>query len=166
MSVRLQPRLSRNKQRIYYTVSWGTSRGQRISTGIFTYTHPSGKIQRQHNKEALQILETKRSNLILDQQTVGTGILLPHRIRTNFLDFYQEYVVNNTLPGNRHLQGSFQHFRTFLSSTHLSPLDLTEDLCARFRKFLLDHFNGDLNNGAEWGEIPNTLLNLNKLNRL
>jgi hypothetical protein len=46
--------------------------------------------------------------------------------------------------GNRHLEGSFAHFKNFLKKDFLSPIDVTENLCERFRKYLLDKFNGDI----------------------
>jgi hypothetical protein len=45
--------------------------------------------------------------------------------------------------GNRHPEGSFTHFKNFLKKDFLSPIDVTENLCQRFRKYLLDKFNGD-----------------------
>ena len=66
MNINVTQRLSRNKQKNYYTLEWGKSSGQRMSTGVFTYVKPKDQIQRNHNKEVLQILEAKRSQMILD----------------------------------------------------------------------------------------------------
>jgi hypothetical protein len=49
-------------------------RGQRKATGIFTYTHPVNKTQEEHNQEAL-ILEVKKSEMIIDAQGIGTGLV-------------------------------------------------------------------------------------------
>ena len=81
--------------------------------------------------------------MILEQQSVSTGYLPQHKYKSNFLDYYREYVKNNKRPGNRHLEGSLQHFITFLKKQHLSPIEVTENLSNRFRQYLLDHFNGD-----------------------
>jgi integrase len=44
---------------------------------------------------------------------------------------------------NRHIEGSLAHFKAFLGKGFLAPIDVTENLCQRFRKYLLDRFNGD-----------------------
>jgi integrase len=143
MDISITPRTTRNGKRIYYTLEWGKGSGERSATGIFTYAKPKDQLQRNHNKEALAILETKRSLLILERQAIGTGIMPSHKFKANFLDYYAEFVENNKQAGNRHLEGSFAHFKQFLKKDFLSPIDVTENLCERFRKYLLDKFNGD-----------------------
>jgi len=45
MHINVTQRQSRNKQKIYYNLEWGKTAGQRMSTGIFTYTKPKDQIQ-------------------------------------------------------------------------------------------------------------------------
>src|SRR5579859_6259826 len=92
MDVKITPRLSRNKQKVYYTVRCGSSPGQRRATGIFTFTAPTNAVERLHNKETLHILEIKRSQLLQDMYSLGTGILPSYRLKANFLDYYEEFV--------------------------------------------------------------------------
>ena len=113
MNIKIVPRLSRNKEKLYYTVSWGMDAGQRIATGIFTFTHPINSLQQKHNKEALHFLEIKRSQLSLDRQAIGTAVLPAHRLKANFLDFYEDFVTSNRQIGNRHLEGSLPHLKSF-----------------------------------------------------
>ncbi len=40
--------------------------GKRKSTGIFTWVKPKNQVEKNHNKESLVILESKRSQLVLD----------------------------------------------------------------------------------------------------
>jgi integrase len=143
MTINVTPRPTRNGQSIYYTLEWGKGPGERSATGIFTYAKPKDQIQRNHNKEALALVETKKSQLTLERQAIGTGIIPTHKFKANFLDYYGEFVKNNKQEGNRHLEGSFTHFKNFLKKDFLSPIDVTENLCQRFRKYLLDKFNGD-----------------------
>jgi hypothetical protein len=78
----------------------------------------------------------------LERKAIGTGIIPTHKFKANFLDYYEEFVKDNKQEGNRHLEGSFTHFKNFLKKDFLSPIDVTENLCERFRKYLLDKFNG------------------------
>ncbi|HTR29923.1 MAG TPA: site-specific integrase [Puia sp.] len=143
MDVSITPRPTRNGQKIYYTLEWGKGPGERSATGIYTYVKPKDQLQRNYNKEALATLETKRAQLVLERQAIGTGIMPTHKFKANFLDYFGEFVENNKQAGNRHLEGCFAHFKKFLGKSFLSPIDVTENLCERFRKYLLDKFNGD-----------------------
>lgn len=53
-----------------------------------------------------------------------------------------EYVKKNVRQGNRHLANSFTQFKDFLNKDFIAPIEITENLCKQFRKFLLDKYNG------------------------
>lgn len=139
----IEQRHSKNKKKIYYRFEWGRGPGQRIGAGIFTYANPKTQVEKNHNKQALALLELKKSQLTIDMQAIGTGYIPAHRYKNNFLDYYGEFVIANKRKGKRHLQSSFTHFKTFIQKKQLSPIEVTENLCLRFRQFLLDRFNGD-----------------------
>ena len=88
----IEERQSANGEKTYYRFRWGKASSDRISSGIFTWSKPKTQTERNHNKEALAILEIKRSQLIIDQQAVGTGYIPSHRYKNNFLDFYSDFV--------------------------------------------------------------------------
>jgi integrase len=136
-------RLTINKQRIFYYYDFGRGAGQRPSTGIFTYAKPKNAVEKNHNREALALLEVKKSQLILEKQSIGSGYIPSHRFKANFLDYYSDYVKQNRRRGNRHLQNSETHFRSFLRTDFIAPSAITENLCLRFRQWLLDRYNGD-----------------------
>lgn len=62
--------LSLNKKKEYYSLEWGKDAGQRISTGIFNFVNPKDQIEKNHHEEAQKILETKRSQMILDMSSI------------------------------------------------------------------------------------------------
>jgi integrase len=136
-------RPNKEGDRIFFYYDFGRGKGQRPSTGIFIYAKPKNLIEKNHNKEAIALLETKKSQLILEQQSIGSSYIPTHKFKSNFLDYYQEFVDNNKRQGNRHLENSLKHFKTFLRKDFISPIEITENLCVRFRQFLLDHFTGD-----------------------
>jgi integrase len=136
-------RSSRKGDKEYYYLEFGRCAGSRIATKIFTYTYPKNQIEKNHNKEALKLLETKQSELNIEQQAVGTGFIPVHKFKGNFIEYYQEYVDLNRRKGNRHLTSSLIQFKRFLKNDFLSPIDITENLCKRFRQYLLDKFTGD-----------------------
>lgn len=143
MNINITQRISRNRQKRYYTLEWGKAGGQRVSTGLFTYVRPKDQIQRNHNKEALMILEAKRSQMILDRQAINTGYIPQHTINNNFLDYYSEFVKLNSRKGNRHLSQSFNSFKNFIGKNYISAIEISENFCERFRDHLLANLNGE-----------------------
>jgi hypothetical protein len=95
MSFIISSKLSKNKTVTRYYFEWGKNAGQRVSAGIFTYTKPKNAVEKNHNKEALAMLETKKSRMILEKQSISSGYIPAHKIKANFLDYYAEFVRNN-----------------------------------------------------------------------
>ena len=103
MSIIASTKISRDKSKVWYYLEWGKKAGQRKSTGIFIYSKPKDNIQKNFNKEALAILETKKSQLILERQAISSGHIPQHKIKSNFLDYYREFITQKLRKGNRHL---------------------------------------------------------------
>jgi integrase len=134
---------NRKRDKIYYYFNIGRGAGQRLSTGIFIYAKPKDQIQKNHNKEALLILETKKSQITIESQAIGTPYIPQHKFKANFLDYYADYVNKHRTEENRHLPCSFEKFKLFVGKDFISPIEITEDFCKRFRKYLLDCLTGE-----------------------
>lgn len=143
MNINLAKKLSRDKTKIFYALEWGRNAGQRMATGVFTYVKPKDQVQKNHNKEAMTILEMKRSQMILDHQAISSGYIPQHKIKSNFLDYYAEFVKQNSRKGNRHLSQSLGSFKTFIGKGYISAIEINENLCQRFRSYLLANLNGE-----------------------
>ncbi len=136
-------RLNRKGDKITFYYDYGRGPGQRPSTGIFIYVRPKNQIQKNHNKQALALLEVKKSEMTIDEQATGSGFIPMHKFKSNFIDYYAAYVVKNKCEGNRHLEGSLAHFKKFLKKEIIAPVDITENLCKRFRQHLLEKLSGE-----------------------
>ena len=141
-TVNITSKKSRDGEKKWYYFEWGKAASQRKATGIFTHITCKNLVQRNFNKEALALLEIKRSQLILEHQAVGTSYIPSHIFRNNFIDYYAQYVKSNKREGNRHLEGSLENFKKFLPQDRIPYLEVTENLCLRFQKYLLDRFTG------------------------
>lgn len=143
-NVTLFGKLSRDKKKTWYYLDYGSrSMGGRKATGIYLYHKPKTPIERSHNKEAEAILETKRSQASLEQLSTGTGYIPAHKFKANFIEYYEEFVKNNERPGNRSLSCSLSAFKKFIKRDTIPPSDITENLCERFRQYLLDTLTGE-----------------------
>jgi integrase len=143
----LLKRLNQKGDKITFYYDYGRGAGQRPSTGIFIYTKPKDQTQKNHNKEALSLLEIKKSQLIIEKQAVGSAFIPTHKFKANFLEYFEEYVKLNSRKGNRHLTNSHKQFKLFINSDYISPVDITENFCKRFRQYLLDKFTGETPGG-------------------
>lgn len=129
--------------KIIFYHDFGRGKGQRPSTGIFVYKHPKSQTERNHNKEAIALIELKKSQLTIEIQAVGSGFIPKHKFKTNFIDYFEDYVKMNKRKGNRHLQNSLAQFKAFVEKDFIPPVDITYNFCKRFRQYLLDKFTGE-----------------------
>jgi integrase len=136
-------RTNRAGDKINFYFEFGRNKGQRVASGIFIYTTPKDQIKKNHNKEALRLLEIKKSQLSIEQQAIGSNFIPSHKFKTNFLEYYQGYLDLNKKKCNRHLENSFKQFNLFINTDFIAPLDITENFCKRFRQFLLDKYTGE-----------------------
>jgi len=81
--------------------------------------------------------------MILDKQSINTCYIPSHKIKTNFLDYYAEYIESNFRNNSRHLSCSYSHFKTFLQKDFISAKDITQNLCENYRAYLLSKYNGE-----------------------
>src|SRR5215216_7094152 len=141
MNILERPNSKGNKIMFYY--DFGRGPGQRPSTGVFIYTKPKNQIEKNHNKQALSLLEIKKSQLTIEQQAIGSVFIPAHKFKANFLEYYEDYVKQNSRKGNPHLGNSLKHFKAFIKDNFIAPVDITENLCKRFRQYLLDRYHGE-----------------------
>ena len=80
--------------------------------------------------------------MVLKHQTIAAAYIPKHKCKDNFLDYYTEFVKNNKVENNRHMECSLAQFKKFVGKSFVVPIDITENLCERFRKYLLDNYNG------------------------
>ncbi|MBL7726197.1 MAG: site-specific integrase [Dinghuibacter sp.] len=139
----LLERKNRKGDKISFYYDFGRKAGQRPSTGIFIYTHPNSPAQRKHNKEALDLLEVKKSQAIIESQAVGSAFIPSHKFKANFIEYYEDYIRLNRRQCDRHLGNSLKQFKLFVNADFISPSDITENCCKRFRQYLLNKYTGE-----------------------
>lgn len=141
--MKIGKRRNRAGDKYYYHIELGRGKGQRIALDIFTYVKPKSQLEKNHNKETQDQLKLKLSNAIIEKQSIGTAYIPQHKFMPNFLDYYQRYVEKNAIETNRALENSFTQFKLFIKKPIVTPIEITEELCKKFRKFLKEKYNGE-----------------------
>jgi hypothetical protein len=59
------------------------------------------------------------------------------------VEYFEEYIKLNKREGNRHLTCCLTKFKEFIKSDFITPVDITENFCKRFRRYLLDKLTGE-----------------------
>ena len=144
MDVKLTFKISKDGRKKYWYLEYGKAIGERSATGIYSWARPKNEIERSFNKEAMAILETKRADMVLDLQAVGSSHIVTRKLKANFLDYYQEFCNKNPSATNRALPNSLKHFKAILKKSFISPVDVTENLAKEFRKYLMDTLGGQM----------------------
>jgi integrase len=135
--------LNRNKTKVLFYYDYGRGKGQRPTTGVWIWANPKTQEQKNFNKEALRILEVKKSQATIEKQAIGTPVIPAHKFKENFIDYYEEYIKLNARDGNRHLTCCLSKLKKFIKGEFLAPVNVTENFCKRFRRYLLDTLTGE-----------------------
>ncbi len=133
MPLTISQKLSRDKTKIWYYLETGKGKGERWATKIYTFAKPSGLVEKEFNKQQLRALETKRAEILLNGKDIK---------KKEFLPFYSSFVIENSRPTSRHLQGSLNHFKTWIEKEGITGEGLTEEGCIKFRTWLMKKFSG------------------------
>lgn len=136
-------RLNRQGDKYLWYYDMGREPGQRPAMGVFTYVKPKNQLERNHNREALALIDVKKSQATLEHQAIGTGFIPQHKFKSNFLEYFEQYVRLHRREENRHLVCCFEKFKKFIKSDFIAPIEITEDFCKRFRRYLLDSLTGE-----------------------
>lgn len=153
--VNLMAKKSRDGSKRWWYFEYGRGSGQRIATNIYTWTNPRTLLEKNYNKETLGKLQTEAAQKTLDLNNGIAPYLPSNKVHSNFLDFYKTWVADNKREGNRHVEGSFNKFKSFLQERYeafkkvsedklmLAPEFVTEDMCSKFQEYLTKHHTGD-----------------------
>jgi hypothetical protein len=60
--------------------------------------------------------------LTIDQQAIGSNFIPNHKFKANFIEYYEEYAKLNKREGNRHMEGSLNHFKLFVKKDDVYEL--------------------------------------------
>jgi hypothetical protein len=129
MAITVTTKLSRNGKKRWYYFEWGKGPGERQRSGIFTHEKTKDPVQKQFNVDALRLLESKKAQFTIEYNSIGVPFIPKHKFKSNFLDYYSEFVTNNAREGNRHLQASLSMFSIFMRKKRVMPQDITDNTC-------------------------------------
>ena len=105
---------------------------------------PNPKIKSKRTTTKKRWSYWKKSQVIIEQQAIGSSYIPSHKFKENFIDYFGEYNKLNKGDGNRHLICCFSKFKEFIDhKSFIAPLEISENFCKRFRRYLLDKLTGE-----------------------
>jgi len=105
--------------------------------------NPSTPEERLHNKEMLSLAESIRAKRENEIRFSEHGFIPTFKERTNFLDYFEEYVRDYPNKDKRLVSACLTQFRKFVGSDQILAKDITVDMLLRFKKYLEGKYNGE-----------------------
>lgn len=106
---------------------------------LFLYEKPKSQLEKDHNKETLQLAETIKAKRILDAQATSHGFVSPIKSKTCFLAYFKQLVTKkyDSIGNHGNWLSTYQHLVDFTGGKSIS-IDKVDDLfLERFKEYLL-----------------------------
>ena len=118
---------------------------------LYLVANPRTPIERNHNKETLQLAKKIRQEREQELLENSEGYRLKKDRQINFLDYFQNYIDNYTKKDIRMMQIALQRFKDFLKETpeytkfakSIKPEQLNKDMMVVFTEYLQSRSIGE-----------------------
>jgi site-specific recombinase XerD len=110
---------------------------------IHIHDNPSTQEERLHNREMISLAESIRAKRENEIKFSEHGFIPIFKERTNFLDYFEEYVRDYPNKDKRLVSACLKQFRVFVDTDQILAKDITEDMLLRFKKYLEGKYNGE-----------------------
>jgi len=117
--------------------------------GLYLLNDPRTPIERQANKQTLELASEIRAEKEQELKKDKTGKRLFKAKGVNFLDYFQNYIDNYTKKDIRMLNGALQRFKDFLKAEYpiyqnsINPVQLSKDMITDFVAYLESKSKGE-----------------------
>lgn len=119
------------------------------SLNLYLITNPRTPLERQSNKQTLDLAKEIRAEREQELKADRTGKRIKANNRINFLDYFQAYIDNYTKKDVRMIEGSFNRFKDFLKEEYpiyqnsIKPDQLSKDMITNFVEYLESKSTGE-----------------------
>ena len=118
---------------------------------LYLIASPRTPIDRNHNKETLQLAKKIRQEREQELLESKEGYRLKKDRKVNFLDYFQAYIDNYTKKDIRMMQIALQRFKDFLNDTpeykkfasRIKPEQISRDMIEAFTEYLQSRSVGE-----------------------
>lgn len=118
---------------------------------LYLIASPRTPIDRNHNKETLQLAKKIRQEREQELLESKEGYRLKKDRKVNFLDYFQAYIYNYTKKDIRMMQIALQRFKDFLNDTpeykkfasRIKPEQISRDMIEAFTEYLQSRSVGE-----------------------
>ncbi len=118
---------------------------------LYLWQAPRTPLERQYNKETLELAKNIRFEKGQELQESIDGYRLKKKQDINFLDYFQDYIAQYTKKDVRMLELALRRFKDFLKDTEeynrfankIKPNQITKDMMADFAEYLQSRSRGE-----------------------
>lgn len=116
---------------------------------LYIIDKPKTPFEREQNNETYQLAENTRTKREQELNHNEFGFIAPHRKKTDFLAFSQDFLDNYSKKDARMVKASLMHFKSFLKEENISltsplyPKDVTPELMQKYVEYLQSKLKGE-----------------------
>lgn len=106
---------------------------------LFLYEKPKTNLEKEHNKETLNLAETIKAKRLLDYQATGLGVVSKIRSQIGFLAFFKKMVDDKyeSIGNHGNWLSTYQHLNTFMKGKDIPIGQIEERFLESFKEYLM-----------------------------
>ncbi len=115
---------------------------------LYLFVKPRDSMEREKNKEILQLAQDLRNKRESDLQHGAEGLIAPFRKKSNLFDFFTAYIKNYQKKDIRMVMMAKRDFLAYTKEEYLTPSQINPTIIKGFRDHLLGRHNGETPNSV------------------
>ncbi|MHC1705738.1 MAG: tyrosine-type recombinase/integrase [Tenuifilaceae bacterium] len=110
---------------------------------IYILSNPRTNEEREKNQENLMLAEKIRNSRESELLHSENGMISPSKRKIDFIVFLDEYYKQYTKKDIRMIKNASDRFKDFIEKKTITPAEITPELMAQFKDYLLANYKGD-----------------------
>ncbi len=109
-------------------------------------TKPTSPVDRQKNKENLELAESIRNKRAQELVTSGYDVVASFKSNVDFIEYFESYISKYTKKDKRNMEGACNRFKAFMKKEGIKSLtmkQLTENIVHKYAEYLSETSEGE-----------------------
>jgi integrase len=106
---------------------------------LYLYEKPKNRLEKEHNKDTLQLAETIKAQKVIDAQTTAHGFVSSIRSKIGFLAYFKKLTEKRFDSGGNHGNwlSTYQHLNDFCNGKDIAIENIDDRFLESFKEYLL-----------------------------